>query len=151
MNALLKKAQEVGISEKDAKSTLGGILSFIKTKVSEEQFQTICSKIDGASELVQETEATRAQGGDGTSEGGGEGGGFMGMASSLMTKLQQDGGSVDSIPELMTFLSGAGVDQKEIAKYLPEVAKILKQKTGMDISSVIGVPSASADDGAADA
>ena len=144
MNALLKKAQDVGISEKDAKSTLGGILSFIKTKVSAEQFETICSKVDGAAELVQETESTRAQGAEDSGEGGG--GGFMGMASSLMTKMQQDGGSVDSIPELMTFLQGAGVDQKELSKNLPQVAKILKQKTGMDISSVLGVSDAGGDD-----
>ena len=62
----------------------------------------------------------------------------MGMASSLMTKLQKDGGSVNSIPELLTFLKASGVDEKEMMKYLPEIAKVVEQKTGVDISKYIG-------------
>lgn len=136
MDALLKKAETVGIPEKDAKSTIGGVLSFVKSKVSEEQYQMICEKVPGASDLVKETESSRAEG---TQTSGGGGGGLMGMASSLMSKMQQDGGSVGSIPELMVFLKGAGVDEKQIAKYLPEITKVLKEKTGIDVSSMLGV------------
>ncbi|GKY94039.1 hypothetical protein MPSEU_000370600 [Mayamaea pseudoterrestris] len=152
MNALLKKANEVGVSEKDAKSTLGGFLSFIKSKTSEEQYQMIVDKIPGASDLVQDTEAARATGNEGSGDGDGNsggGGGFMGMASSLMTKFQQDGGSVNSIPELLAFLKAKGVNEKEIMKYLPEIAKVVKQKTGIDISSYIGAGGSSASGDAA--
>jgi hypothetical protein len=144
MNALLTKATAVGISEKDAKSTIGGVLSFIKTKVSPEQYQMICSKVPGASDLVQETESARAQGTE-SSGGGNGGGGLMGMASNFMTKLQQDGGSVGSVPELLAFLQAKGVDQKEIMKYLPEIVKVLKEKTGVDISSFVGSHAGGAD------
>jgi hypothetical protein len=140
-------------SEKELKDTLGGILSFIKSKVGAEHFEKIQSVIPQAGELVTKAETNNSRAVEG-------GGGASNLLSSAMNMLDSAGGGatssgdagtaapVDSMTRLLGYLGKMGIDPKQAMAFLPVVAKFLKEKAGVDVSSLLGTGGSSSTTGA---
>lgn len=139
-------------SEQELKDTLGGILSFIKSKLGSVDFQKIQSAIPQTEELVTEAETNNAR-------AGGEGGGAGNLLSSAMNMLGQQGGGgstseggaatsgeagggeaspIDSMTQLLGYLGKMGINPKQAMAFLPVVAKFLQENAGVDVSSALG-------------
>jgi len=140
-------------SEKELKDTLGGILSFIKSKLGSVDFQKIQSAIPQTEELVTEAETSNAR-------AAGEGGGASNLLSSAMGMLggQQGGGGstsesdaattgeagssasapINSMTQLLGYMGKMGIDPKQAMAFLPVVAKFLQENAGVDVSSALG-------------
>ena len=134
-------------SEKELKDTLGGILSYIKSKVGAANFEKIQSAIPQAGELVTKAETNNSRAVEG-------GGGASDLLSSAMGMLAPAGGAtssgeagtaapVDSMTQLLGYLGKMGIDPKQAMAFLPVVAKFLKEKAGVDVSSVLGTAGSS--------
>lgn len=146
MDQLLQQANSAGLSDSQGKDALGGIFSLLKNNISSEDFSKIESAIPETGSLVEAAETqTRA--------GGESGGGMGGLMSSAMGMLggggasnsgtsggAAGGGGMQNIPQLLGFLSGKGVDQNMMGKFMPMVTKFLQGNAGVDTSSALGVP-----------
>jgi hypothetical protein len=150
------------LSMDQLKEALGGILSFIKAKFDGLDFSQITSALPEAHDLVNKAEADNAS----ARAAGGGGGGFLAGALNMLeqaTQTDRDGeaaaaapapaadGSapaaaapVDSMSELIACLTKAGINPQQVMSLLPVVAGFLKQHAGIDVSSLLGTPAATA-------
>lgn len=132
--------------EEELKKTLGGILSFIKSKLGSVDFEKIQSAIPESSDLISKAESENAS----KSEGGSNN-----LLSSAMSMLgQKTGGDsstdaassgsapIDSMTQLLGYMGKMGVDPKQAMAFLPVVANFLKDNAGIDVSSALGTPAA---------
>lgn len=146
-------------NEQELKDTLGGILSFIKSKIGAANFEKIQSAIPQAGGLVTKAETNNARAAE-------SGGGASNLLSSAISMLGQHSGGgegsaatstggtaapIDSMTQLLGYLTKMGIDPKQAMAFLPVVAKFLKEKTGIDVSSALGTAGASATSGAGNA
>lgn len=132
------------------KDALGGILSFLKSKLGDSfDFSKVSEVIPEADELVNkaETEHSRA----------GPSGGAADLMNSAMSMFGGGGAApapapaadgaapatpapIDSMTQLLGYLTKAGIDPNQIMQFMPVVAKFLKENAGVDVSSALGAP-----------
>jgi Protein of unknown function VcgC/VcgE (DUF2780) len=151
MDKLLQEqnAQEgtSNLSLDQLKDALGGILSFLKSKLGDSfDFSKVSDVIPEADELVNkaETENSRA----------GPSGGAADLMNSAMSMFGGGGAApapaadgaapaapapIDSMTQLLGYLTKAGIDPNQIMQFLPVVAKFLKDNAGVDVSSALPV------------
>lgn len=148
MDQLLKLAQQAGMTEEQGKTAAGGIFGLLKSQLSEGQYAKLTSQFPEADAL-----ATQQQQRDGGSGGGGGVGGLLGAA---MGALDGDGaggtqggggsgsggGGATDIVGLLAKLAGKGITPQQIQKFLPLVAPHIQKMTGIDVSSMLGTPTA---------
>jgi hypothetical protein len=139
------------------KDALGGILSYVKAHLDKFDFNKITAALPEADELVAKAETENATGSR-AAEGGS--GGFMASAMGMLEKATSKGDAtatasgdsaaatgtapIDSMTQLLGYLTKAGIDPKQIMTFLPVVAGFLKQHAGVDVSSALGTPAAAA-------
>lgn len=147
MDNLLKQAQDMGMSESQAKDSLGGVFSVLKSKLGEGDFNKILQAIPCADTMATEANEKNRAGGN-SSAGGPTGGndllsGAMSMLGGSGGGQQQAGGqtgTIDGIGPLLGFLGKLGVDPKQLTSLLPMVSKFLSSNANVDTSSALNVP-----------
>lgn len=140
------------------KDALGGILSYLKSNLGDAfDFSKISSLIPEADDLVNkaETENSRA--------------GPAGAADLMNSAMSMFGGGgaasapapaadgaapaapapIDSMTQLLGYLTKAGIDPNQIMQFLPVVSKFLQDHAGVDVSSALGAPAPAASGDAA--
>ena len=132
------------------KKALGGILSFLKSKLGDSfDFSKITAAIPEADTLVAdaETEHSRAGPANATdlmnsamSMFGGGGSNATPAAAPAADGAPVTPAPVDNMGQLLGFLTKAGIDPNQIMQFLPVVSKFLKDNAGIDASSALGVP-----------
>ena len=142
-------------SEQELKDTLGGILSFLKSKFGSVEFDKIQAALPETADLVADAESKNASR---DAAGGGGGGGASSLMSSAMGMLgggggQQGGSSggapadgsaaspIESMTQLLGYLGKMGVKPKEAMAFLPIVTKFLNENANVDASSALGTSS----------
>jgi len=115
--------ERLGIDSATAKGATAKVLAFVKSKLGDEQFSQLLSKIPGAADLVSD---------DGESSGGGGGGMFGGLAKMASSAI--GGGAGDGV-ELAAALGGAGIGAEKAGPFLGSLMGFIKEKAG---DSVIG-------------
>jgi hypothetical protein len=134
------------------KSALGGILSFIKSKLGDGfDFSKVTEALPEADQLVTnaETDHSRA----------GPTGGAADLMNSAMSMFGGGGAAaapapaadatgatpaapIDSMTQLLGYLTKAGINPNQIMQFLPVVSKFLNDNAGVDVSSALGTPAA---------
>jgi hypothetical protein len=132
MDSLLKMAADAGMTQEQGEAATGGIFALIKKNLESGQYTQILEKIPEIDGLVNKhEEATR----DAAS-----GGGLMGSLTSALGSSSGAGG----IAGLLAVLGKQGISAKSVNAFLPQIAPLVKKQCGIDISSILGVPSSSA-------
>jgi hypothetical protein len=107
-------AAETGVSGEQAHQGLGALLSFIKERLGDENFQKLEAAIPGAASMISKFES---------SEGSSQGGLFETVAA-LAGKLF--GGKAGGGAELLASLSKLGFQPEQIETFLPKALEFLK-------------------------
>jgi len=143
MEQLLKLATDSGMSESQGKDSLGGIFSFLKSKMSEGDFSKISQAVPEAGQLASDADA-KIQG------GGGGGGGLMGSAMGMLGGGGggASGGGIDGLGDLMGFFGKQGVNPQQATGLMGNLSGFLKDNAGVDPSSVLGTGGSGASSGA---
>ena len=139
-------------SEQQLKDTLGGVLSYIKSKLGSADFSKIQAALPEAGNLASQAESENA-----SRAGGDAGGGVNSLMSSAMGMLggqKQEEGSgtaapadgsnaspIDSMTELLGYLGKMGINPQQAMAFLPIVAKFMQENAGVDVSSALGTSS----------
>lgn len=150
------------LSMDQLKDALGGVLSFIKAKMEGFHgfdFSKIKEAVPEADELVAKAETDHAS----NQAAGGGASNFLTGAMGMFEKATQGSRDapagdaaaaapaaaapgaappIDSLTELLGYLTKAGIDPKQIMSFLPLVAGFLKDHAGVDVSSALGTPAA---------
>mmetsp|Transcript_19650 Transcript_19650/g.27266 ORF Transcript_19650/g.27266 Transcript_19650/m.27266 type:complete len:167 (-) Transcript_19650:928-1428(-) len=137
MDKILEMATKAGMDQKQAETSSGGILSFLKGKLGDEQFSKIAEKVPGAGEAAQKYDDESSS----ASSGGGGMGGMLGGAMSSITKSSGGGSDAGGVAGLTAMLASKGVDAGQLSKFLPQISSFLKDKAGVDVTSALGLPS----------
>jgi hypothetical protein len=157
------------MSMEKLEKAFGGILSFLKSKVPGFDINKIQDVVPQAKDLISNAEKTHGdRAADGNNDlvssamgmlssfaGGGdkaetpattsEAGSAAVPAGSASTTSGQSA-PIDSMTELMGYLSKAGIDPKQAMSFLPVAAGFLKTH-GIDVSSILGVPGGTSSEG----
>ena len=134
------------------KDALGGVLSFLKSKLGDSfDFSKITEVIPEADELVTKAETDNSRAGPTSATdlmnsamsmfGGGNASAPAPSGDAAATGTTP-AAPIDSMTQLLGYLTKAGVDPKQIMQFLPVVAKFLKDNAGVDVSSALGAPTA---------
>jgi len=149
MDQLLQIANDSGMSDEQSKQSLGGLLSYLKSKLDELDWSKLSEALgtEQSSALIEESEKVKAE-----AKPSGAGSSLMDNAMGLMNSLTGEGGGsssdgadgdggskIDSIPELLSFLNGLGVNQKQVTDFLPNAVAYLKTEFGVDASPLLGL------------
>jgi hypothetical protein len=140
MEQLMQQAQAAGLSQDEGKSSLGAVLSLLKSNIPNEDFTKISQALPEAEQLASETDADVKSRDNGTG----------GLLQSAMGMIGSGGGGgtsggVKNPAQMLALLSSMGIDSKQMMSFLPMVAKFVHEKAGVDISSYLNVPAASSD------
>jgi hypothetical protein len=141
MDALLKLAQDSGMSEAQGETATGGIFSFLKENISADQFSKIEEQMPGVDGAVDKY----ASGDSGGSSGG--------MFGSAMPSFGSSGGGASGgaggLAGLMTTLTSKGINPSMLQKFMPQVSALIKSKCGVDVSQYLGGAAAAPSSGGA--
>jgi hypothetical protein len=107
-------ATQTGISDEQAHKGLGALLSFLKERLGDENFQKLEAAVPGAASMISNFEAAQ-----GTSHGG-----LFEMVTALAGKLF--GGKAEGGAELLASLSKLGFQPGQIEAFLPKALEFLK-------------------------
>jgi Protein of unknown function VcgC/VcgE (DUF2780) len=107
-------ASETGISGEQAHKGLGALLSFLKERLGDENFQKLEAAIPGAASMISNFEAAQ-----GTSQGG-----LFETITALAGKLF--GGKAEGGAELLASLSKLGFQPGQIEAFLPKALEFIK-------------------------
>jgi hypothetical protein len=153
------------MSMEKLEKAFGGILSFLKSKVPGFDINKIQNIVPQAKSLISNAEKTHGERAvDGSNNdlvssamgmlssftGGGDKAeapaatNEAGSAAAPATTGQS--APIDSMTELMGYLSKAGIDPKQAMSFLPVAAGFLKTH-GIDVSSILGVPGGTSSEG----
>ena len=143
MDQIIKVASNIGLSKEQCEAATGGIMSLAKNTLGAENYKKITEKIPEVDELVKKHEDGSR---DATSSGGG---GLLGQAMGMLGKADSGGtaGTAGGVAGLLAMLQKQGIDAKEVNKFMPQLASIVKQQCGVDISSALGLPASSGSTG----
>ncbi|APW62434.1 hypothetical protein [Paludisphaera borealis] len=143
--SLKNLAASTGVDAGTIEKVLGGVLSFLKTRVNPETYETIEAKIPEAQRIVSGFTEAEAEGSDGGLLGkvsdlagkllGGESGGATDLLGKLI-KLGVPIGSITAIlPKLFQFLSA-----HLPADVLKQIAAALPAIPGVDPAALLAAP-----------
>ena len=113
---------QLGVSEGQAKGGLGSILSFAKEQLSDGDFSSVSSLIDGAGDLMKD--APQAEGM----------GGMLGKVTSALGAGEGMGG----LAALASQFKSLDLDSDMITKFAPVVTGFLQSKGGDGVSGILG-------------
>jgi hypothetical protein len=143
MEQLMKLAQQAGMTEEQGKTAIGGIFGLLKDHLSESNYSKLSKQFPEADALAKQDKAGV------TDAGTTSGGGLLGAAMGAVGGLQGAGaggssgnGSTTDIINLLAKLAGKGVTPQQIEKFLPVVAPYIQKMTGVDVSKLLGTPTA---------
>lgn len=114
------------MTEDQVKSSMGGVLSFLKGKLPAEDFGKIEAKVPGAKDLIKATEDKPS------------GGGLRAMFGGKKKEGESSEGSIDTVPELIGNLQEAGVDPSAATGFLSTFSSYLNKTADVDVSEVVG-------------
>jgi hypothetical protein len=137
------------------KKALGGILSFLKSKLGDSfDFSKITAAIPEANTLVADAETEHSRAGPATATdlmnsamsmfGGGSSDAAAAAPAPAADGAAVTPAPVDSMGQLLGYLTKAGIDPNQIMQFLPVVSKFLKDNAGIDVSSALGAPASGA-------
>ena len=128
-------AADSGMTKQQGEEATGGLFALVKKNISEEQYKQITSKIPQVDSLVnkEESASTDRAGGGGlmsslTSMAGGVGGSSGG------------GGNSAALTALIGICAKYGISAKQVNAFLPQVVSLVKKQCGVDIGSMLGLP-----------
>lgn len=144
MEEILKLAGDAGMSKEQAEKATGGIMSLVKSSLESGDYSKILQSIPEIESLVakhEEETTSRAGGND-----------LMGSAMSMMNSFGGSGsggaggqnaaaGGASSITGLLALLQGQGIGLQQLNSFMPMLTNLLKGKSGVDVSSILGVAS----------
>jgi hypothetical protein len=130
MDSILKMAADAGMTKEQGEAATGGIFSLVKKNLESRQYKQILEKIPGLDGLVNKHEVASR---DAASSGG--------LMGSLTSALESSGGGAGGIAGLMAVLGKQGISANSVSSFLPQVAPLVQKQCGIDISSILGVPS----------
>jgi len=107
-------ATETGVSGEQALKGLGALLSFLKERLGEENFQKLEAAIPGAASMISSFASS-----EGASKGG-----LLETVSALAGKLF--GGKAEGGAELLASLSKLGFQPGQIEAFLPKALEFIK-------------------------
>ena len=107
-------ANEAGVSSEQAHKGLGALLSFLRERLGDENFQKLEAAIPGAASMISNFEAAV-----GSSQGG-----LLETITSLAGKLF--GGKAEGGAELLASLSKLGLQPGQIEAFLPKALEFIK-------------------------
>lgn len=122
---------QVGVSEDQAKSGLGTILSFAQKQLSGSDFSQITNVIEGAQELMNAAPKSATQ-----DSGNSLMGGLLGGLTSALG--QNSSGGLQTIMGLVDKMDDLNLDGDTIAKFVPIITSFLKSK-GVDAGGALGI------------
>lgn len=137
----MEMAGKAGMNPSQGEAATGGIFSLLKSNLEGDKFNKILESVPGASDFVKKQESSERD----ASGGGGMGGMLGGAMSSIGGGGSGGGGGAGGMAGLMASLSGKGIDSGMMSKFLPQISSFLKEKSGTDVSSVLGVPGGGGD------
>lgn len=136
------------------KKALGGILSFLKSKLGDSfDFSKVTEAIPEADTLVADAETEHSRAGPASASDlmnsamsmfGGGGSDATPAPAPAADGAPVTPAPVDNMAQLLGFLTKAGIDPNQIMQFLPVVSKFLKDNAGIDVSSALGVPASGA-------
>ena len=136
MDAILKLAQDSGMSKEQGTTATGGLMSMVKQYLPADQYAKLENQIPG---LKGAEEQYGKKAADTTSGGGG--GGLMGAAMGAFGGGGGGGSNKDeapsSTPALLATLTSMGINPSMMSKFLPQISTFLKDKYGVDISQYV--------------
>jgi hypothetical protein len=136
MDSILKMAADAGMTQEQGEAATGGIFSLVKKQLESGQFKQILEKIPEIDGLVDKHEVATK---DAASSGG-----LMGSLTSALGSTESGAGGIAG---LLAVLGKQGISAKSVTNFLPQIAPLVQKQCGIDISSILGVPSSSAASG----
>jgi hypothetical protein len=136
MDSILKMAADAGMTQEQGEAATGGIFSLVKKHLESGQYKQILEKIPEIDGLVNKHEVATK---DVASSGG--------LMGSLTSALDSGSSGAGGIAGLMAVLRKQGISAKSVSNFLPQVAPLVEKQCGIDISSILGLPSSSATSG----
>mmetsp|Transcript_12627 Transcript_12627/g.21030 ORF Transcript_12627/g.21030 Transcript_12627/m.21030 type:complete len:185 (-) Transcript_12627:80-634(-) len=155
MEDILKLATDCGMTKDQGEKTTGGIFSLLKNQLDAPQFKQMTDKIPGSEKLIDDF--LKSQGGAATGEAGTakKGGsaltGLMGMFGEKKKPAEaaleggdrtaastSTGSGVTSVTDLLGVLNKQGVSTSDATSFLPKLTKMIQDKAGVDVGSVLG-------------
>jgi hypothetical protein len=119
-------ASKSGISLDQAKSGMGALLSALKGGLPAESFSKVSEAIPGSEEMMNEgAEAPK------------ESSGMLGSIAGMAKKLVGGGGAVGGAGAVLSKLSGAGFSMEQVQKFMANVLAFLKSKLPADVMGKI--------------
>lgn len=143
MDEILKMAADNGMTKQQGEEATGGIFALVKKNISPEQYKLITSKIPQIDTLVNKEESA-------STDRAGAGGSLMSSLTSMAsggsggTGSSGDGGNTAALTALIGICGKYGISAKQVNAFLPQVVSLVKKECGVDIGSMLGLPSGSA-------
>lgn len=136
-------AADNGMTKQQGEEATGGIFALVKKNISPEQYKLITSKIPQIDTLVNKEESA-------STDRAGAGGNLMSSLTSMAsggsggTGSSGDGGNTAALTALIGICGKYGISAKQVNAFLPQVVSLVKKECGVDIGSMLGLPSGSA-------
>lgn len=126
------------MSESQGETATGGLFSFLKDKMSKEQYAQVQEKLPGVDGAVDRYAAPSGEG-----AGSGGMGGMLGSAMSSFGGGNKaaggsSGGGADGLGGLLATLTSKGINPAMMQKFMPQASALVKAKCGVDISQYLG-------------
>mmetsp|Transcript_4274 Transcript_4274/g.6112 ORF Transcript_4274/g.6112 Transcript_4274/m.6112 type:complete len:172 (+) Transcript_4274:1-516(+) len=145
MDKILEMATKAGMDQQQGETAAGGVLSFLKGKLGDDQFSKLAEKIPGVGDAAQKYDDDKADSSARASGGGGLGGMLGGAMASFTKSSGGGGGDAGGVAGLTAMLASKGVDAGQLSAFMPQIAAFLKDKAGVDVTSALGLPSGGGD------
>mmetsp|Transcript_23816 Transcript_23816/g.43238 ORF Transcript_23816/g.43238 Transcript_23816/m.43238 type:complete len:178 (-) Transcript_23816:200-733(-) len=143
MDEILKMAADSGMTKQQGEEATGGIFALVKKNISPEQYKQITSKIPQIDTLVNKEES-------GSTDRAGAGGSVMSSLTSMASGgsggagSNGGGGNTAALTALIGICGKYGISAKQVNAFLPQLVSLVKKECGVDIGSMLGLPSGSA-------
>ena len=133
-------AADSGMTKQQGEEATGGLFALVKKNISEEQYKQITSKIPQIDTLVNKEESSTS-----TDRASGGGGLMLGLASMAGGGSGGSGssGGGGAMAALIGICGKYGISAKQVNAFLPKLVPLVKKQCGVDIGSMLGLPSES--------
>jgi hypothetical protein len=134
MNDVLQAAENSGMTQEQGETAAGGVMNFLKAKLGDDNFKKIETQFPGIGEAGEKyTRSIDANAG-----------GFGGLLGSAMSSFSGVGGSAEGgagaggLATLTAMLASKGINPSMVQKFLSQIAPIIQQKCGIDVTKYLG-------------
>ncbi len=128
-NLISSLAQQFGLRADQVQAGAGVVLQLLQQSAASPEFQALIAKVPGAAAWIEQAKALSSSGGDG--------GGLLGQAASLLGVVTGQGQA--GLAGVLGKLEGAGFDAGSAARFVPALIEKLKTAAGPDtVDNLLG-------------